>query len=151
MMQTIDRGADANADFAYSRLANTVIFDLFEEMEMARTASLSSMSVDALLKLRDEVGKMLIQKTDQLRDQLSKLGGEVGPIKRGRGGSLKGRKVPIKYRDKDGNTWAGRGAQPVWLRERLKAGAKLEDFAVQQTAASRKASPRKTKKRRRKK
>ena len=28
---------------------------------------------------------------------------------------MKGRKVPIKYRDKEGNTWAGRGAQPVWL------------------------------------
>ena len=39
----------------------------------------------------------------------------------------------------------------VWLREKLKAGAKLEDFAVQKTAASRKTSPRKAKKRRRKK
>jgi H-NS histone C-terminal domain len=64
---------------------------------------------------------------------------------------MKGRKVPIKYRDKEGNTWAGRGAQPVWLREKLKAGAKFEDFAVQKAAASRKASPRKAKKRRRKK
>jgi DNA-binding protein H-NS len=132
-------------------LANTVISDLFEEMEMARTASLSSMSVEALLKLRDDVGAVLNQKVDQLKDQLSRLGGEVGPVKRGRGGSLKGRKVPMKYRDRAGNTWAGRGAQPVWLREKLKAGAKLEDFAVEKTVASRKASPRKTKKRRRKK
>jgi hypothetical protein len=64
---------------------------------------------------------------------------------------MKGRKVAVKYRDKEGNTWAGRGAQPVWLREKLKAGAKLEYFAVQQPAASTKTSPRKTKKRRRKK
>jgi DNA-binding protein H-NS len=56
---------------------------------------------------------------------------------------MKGRKVAIKYRDNEGNTWAGRGAQPVWLREKLKSGAKLEDFAVQQTAASRKPSPKK--------
>jgi hypothetical protein len=48
------------------------------------------------------------------------------------------------------NTWAGRGAQPVWLREKLMAGAKLEDFAVHKTAASRKSSPRKAKKRRKK-
>jgi H-NS histone family len=61
---------------------------------------------------------------------------------------MKGRKVAIKYRDSSGNTWAGRGAQPVWLREKLKAGAKLEDFAVQKTAASRRASARKSKKRR---
>jgi hypothetical protein len=36
-------------------------------------------------------------------------------------------------RDRAGNTWAGRGAQPVWLREKLKAGAKLEDFAIHKT------------------
>jgi DNA-binding protein H-NS len=112
-------------------------------------ANLGSMSVEALLKLRDDVGKVLSQRAIHLEDQLSKLGGEVG--RRGRGSAMKGRKVAVKYRDKEGNTWAGRGAQPVWLREKLKAGAKLEDFAVQKTAASRKASPRKAKKRRRKK
>jgi DNA-binding protein H-NS len=130
----------------FSSLANTAKY-AFLEVEMART-NLSSMSVEALLKLRDDVGKVLSQKAVQLEEQLTKLGGEVGA---GRRSGLKGKKVPIKYRDKAGNTWAGRGAQPVWLREKLKAGAKLEDFAVQKTAASRKASPRKAKKRRRKK
>jgi DNA-binding protein H-NS len=117
---------------------------------MARAPSLTAMSVEALLKLRDDVGKVLSQKAVQLEQQLSKLGGDVGGGRRGRGSSMKGRKVPAKYRDKEGNTWAGRGAQPVWLREKLKAGAKLEDFAVQKTAASRKASPKKAKKRRKK-
>ena len=118
---------------------------------MARTPSLTSMSVDALLKLREDVGKVLSQKAAQLEEQLSSLGAELGSGQRGRPSGMKGRRVPVKYRDKEGNTWAGRGAQPVWLREKLKAGAKLEDFAVQKTAASRKASSRKTKKRRRKK
>ena len=113
--------------------------------------NLGSMSVEALLKLRDDVGKVLSQKAVQLEEQLSKLGGEAGSGRPGRRSGLKGKKVPIKYRDKAGNTWAGRGAQPVWLREKLKAGAKLEDFAVQKTAAARKASPRKAKKRRRRK
>jgi hypothetical protein len=116
---------------------------------MART-SLSSMSVDTLLKLREDLGKVLSQKVDQLKDQLTRLGAQgEGAVSWGRRrGSLKGRKVAIKYRDRSGNTWAGRGAQPVWLREKLKAGGKLEDFAVQKTAASRKLSPRKTRKRR---
>jgi DNA-binding protein H-NS len=117
---------------------------------MVRT-NLASMPVDALLKLRDDVGKALSQRAKQLEDQLSILGGEVANGRRGRRSGIKGKKVPIKYRDKEGNTWAGRGAQPVWLREKLKAGAKIEDFAVQRTAASRKATPRKTKQRRRKK
>ena len=120
----------------------------FLEIEMAKS-NLSSMSVDELLKLRDDVGTALSRRADELKNQLSRLGGEIGRTKRGRGASLKGRKVPIKYRDRSGNTWAGRGAHPVWLREKIKAGAKLEDFAVQKTVASRKVSPRKSKKRRR--
>jgi DNA-binding protein H-NS len=118
---------------------------------MAKTQSLGSMSVEELLKLRDEIGKVLNQKAAQLEEQLSMLGADVRTGRRGRKSAMKGRRVPVKYRDKEGNTWAGRGAQPVWLREKLKAGAKLEDFAVQQPAASTKTSPRKTKKRRRKK
>lgn len=37
-----------------------------------------------------------------------------------------------KYRDpaKPENTWAGRGKQPGWLKEKLEAGASLEDFLV---------------------
>jgi DNA-binding protein H-NS len=87
---------------------------------MARTASLNSMSVEALLKLREDVGKVLSQKAVQLEQQLSKLGGEVGSGRLARRSGMKGRKVPIKYRDKEGNTWAGRGAQHVWLREKLR-------------------------------
>ena len=64
----------------------------------------------------------------------------------GRRSPMKGRKVPVKYRDRAGNTWAGRGAQPRWLREKLKAGAKLNDFAVAKSVAARKATARKTKK-----
>ena len=117
---------------------------------MART-NLASMSVDALLQLRDEIGVTLSRRAQELQGQLSRLGHEISPTRRGRKNSLKGRKAPIKYRDRSGNTWAGRGAQPVWLREKLKAGAKLEDFAVNKTATPRKSARKKSKKRRRKK
>ena len=105
--------------------------------------NLSSASVDALLKLRDEIEEVLAHRSALLRDELSKLGHQIGSKGKIRGSSLKGRKVPVKFRDRSGNTWAGRGAQPRWLREKLKAGAKLEDFDVHKTAASRKASPKK--------
>src|SRR5262245_57011853 len=104
-------------------------------MKMARP-NLASMSIDELLKLRDDIGTTLSHKAAQLKDQLSRLGGEADYKRKRRGSSLKGRKVAVKYRDKSGNTWAGRGAQPVWLREKLKAGAKLEDFAVQNAMGS---------------
>jgi hypothetical protein len=113
--------------------------------------NLTSMSIDALLKLRDDVGKALIRKAGELRNQLSRLGSEIAPSRRGRRSSLKGRKVTIKYRDKEGNVWAGRGAQPIWLREKLKTGAKLEDFAVHKTVTSRKVSRKKSKNRQKRK
>ena len=131
-----------------STLGEMRLYFPFLEIEMAKS-NLASMSVDALLKLRDDVGTALSRRADELKNQLSRLGGEIGHTKRGRRASLKGRKVPIKYRDGSGNTWAGRGAHPVWLREKLKAGAKLEDFSIHKTVVSRKASPRKSKKRRR--
>jgi DNA-binding protein H-NS len=101
-------------------------------------SNLASMSLDALLKLRDDVGKALSRKGNELKHQLSRLGQEIGPRKQGRRSPLKGRKVAVKYRDKLGHTWAGRGALPIWLREKLKAGAKLEAFAVHKVRPPRK-------------
>jgi len=94
---------------------------------MPRPSNLSAMSVDQLLELRAHVEQVLARRAAQLRDDLSKLSGSREKVG---GPSLKGRKVPVKYRDKSGNTWAGRGAQPRWLRKKLEAGAKLQDFAV---------------------
>jgi DNA-binding protein H-NS len=97
------------------------------------------MSVEQLLQLRDEVGKELNRKSTELRSQLARLGGEIASS-RGRGGStLKGKKVPPKYRDSAGNTWAGRGAKPRWLVAAIKEGKKLDDFAVEKTAKKRRA------------
>jgi hypothetical protein len=66
------------------------------EMKMAR-ANLGAMSVEALFKLRDEIGKVLNRRAVQLQSQLSRLGGEIG--NRSGRSSLKGTKVPVKYRD----------------------------------------------------
>jgi DNA-binding protein H-NS len=44
--------------------------------------------------------------------------------------AAKGKKVAVRYRDADGNTWTGRGSQPRWLRTAVENGMNLEDFAV---------------------
>jgi DNA-binding protein H-NS len=75
--------------------------------------NLASMSVDALLKLRDDIGVVLNRKAKELESQLARLGHRISARKERRGSVLKGRKAAIKYRDRSGNTWAGRGAQPL--------------------------------------
>ncbi len=114
-------------------------------------ANLTSMSVDALLKLRDTIGSVLGQRADELKSQLSRLGGDaVGNGRRGRRGrrvsAMKGRKVPAKYRDPaSGETWAGRGARPRWLVARLKAGKKLQHFLIDKSAKKARKKRRKKK------
>jgi DNA-binding protein H-NS len=97
--------------------------------------NLASMSIEALLKLRDDIGDALSRKADDLRSQLSRLGGgPVGKVRQGRASALKGRKAPIKYRDRSGNVWSGRGAQPRWMTAAIKTGARREDFLVDKSA-----------------
>ena len=98
-------------------------------------SSLATMSVDALLKLRDDIGNMLSRKATELKHQLSLLTGGATPGRRpGRppkAHALKGAKVAPKYRDPDsGATWAGRGAKPRWMQAYIKAGRSPEDFAI---------------------
>lgn len=45
--------------------------------------------------------------------------------------SAKGAPKTVKYRGPNGETWSGgRGRKPRWVQEALKAGKKIEDFAV---------------------
>ena len=87
---------------------------------MPRPTNLSSMSVDALLKLRDDINKVLNRKANELRSQLSMLGRPAIQ----RGSRLRGRKVPPKYRAPTGETvrpgLAEEQGQGGWLR-RLRA------------------------------
>jgi DNA-binding protein H-NS len=96
------------------------------------TRNLSSMSVDALLKLKADIEKTLTSRAVQLRKDLSKLGhGDVSKLRSLVGGSsLKGRKVSPKYRSPSGETWAGRGAKPRWLVAAIKSGKKLDQFLI---------------------
>lgn len=63
------------------------------------------------------------------------IGGAAKPaIKvsvKARSSAMKGRKVAAKYKHpKSGDTWSGRGSKPRWLQAELKAGKKIEAFAV---------------------
>jgi DNA-binding protein H-NS len=98
--------------------------------------SLAAMSVDALLKLREDIDKALDRKATELRSQLSMLGRPAIQ----RGSRLKGRKVPPKYRSPTGESWAGRGARPRWLVAAIKRGRKVEDFLIKRRRVKRRRS-----------
>ena len=115
--------------------------------------ALKTMSIEKLVKLKDQIEAALASKVAEqrraLESELSKLGRFEGRTGRGksafgRGGS-RGAVAP-KYRNtaNPDETWAGRGLKPRWLTAAIKEGKKLEDFSIATGAASKK--PRKAKK-----
>jgi DNA-binding protein H-NS len=101
---------------------------------MAKAPSkLQSMNVDALLKLRDDIGNVLSKRGQELKRQLQRLSG----LTRASGSHpRKGMKVAPKYRGPNGETWAGRGAMPKWLAALKKDGHKPEEFLIAKPAKS---------------
>lgn len=104
--------------------------------------NLSGMDVHALIDLRKQVEDTLVSQRSTLERQLAALGGSIASIggkvaRGGRGSALKGKKVAPKYRGPDGETWAGRGAMPRWLKAATKGtGKKIENFLIDKSAGN---------------
>ena len=104
---------------------------------MARSKNIENMSVAELAAMEARIARAKIEKQGAertaLREKLTAMAKEAGfdirDLFDGRRGSRG--KVAVKYRDKDGNTWTGRGRMPRWLTAATKGGkAKKEDFLV---------------------
>jgi DNA-binding protein H-NS len=104
-----------------------------ERMAKRAKTKLAGMDFQSLLDLREEVNEALSGFRTTLEKQLEQLGASVASVvKRGRR-SMKGRKVPAKYKGPAGELWAGRGAKPRWLVAAIKEGKKAEDFLIEKT------------------
>jgi DNA-binding protein H-NS len=98
--------------------------------------ALKTMSIAKLQDLRGKVDAAIAEKITARRKELE---AELSRLERADGhGSRKvgrrGQRGPVapKYRNpKDPTqTWAGRGLQPLWLRDALRLGKKLESFLI---------------------
>ena len=113
--------------------------------------NLAGLDFQGLMDLRSQVDEALTGYRSTLERQLEALGSSVaslgGKVARGiRGSKLKGMKVAPKYRGPDGDTWAGRGATPRWLKAAIKEGKKLEDFLIDKATPTKRATKRRKKK-----
>jgi DNA-binding protein H-NS len=100
--------------------------------------NLSGMNVEALMDLRNRIDETLLKRRAEFEKQLERMNRTIAVVG-GRGGrsALRGRKVPPKYRSPSGETWAGRGARPLWLVDAIKGGKKLDDFLIDKSAGKR--------------
>jgi DNA-binding protein H-NS len=110
-------------------------------MHMARSKNIENMSVAELAAMEARIARAKIEKQgaeraavkQKLMDMAKEAGFHIRDLFDGRKGNGKGKrgKVAVKYRDKDGNTWTGRGRMPRWLTAATKGGkAKREDFLI---------------------
>ena len=117
-----------------------------------RKHNVAGMDFDSLMSLRGQVEDALMGYRSTLEKQLEALGSSVaslgGKIARGGRRSLRGMKVAPKFRGPEGETWAGRGATPRWLKAAIKEGKKAEDFLIEKATGkgTKKATKRRTKK-----
>ena len=101
----------------------------------SKKPSFSSLSNEALCKLRDEIAALLNNRAEDLRRELDQLtGGTVAYNGRPNGAAYasktKHKKIAPKYRGPGGDTWSGRGMKPRWLTSAMKEGKKAEDFLI---------------------
>ena len=94
--------------------------------------NLAVMDVVELLKLRSDVEAALAGRRSTIEREMQRLDAFVGGRKVPGGrrrGSLAGRKVAPKYRSRRDPSlvWSGRGAEPRWMREEMKAGKLKRD------------------------
>src|SRR4051812_17257267 len=110
---------------------------------MPRPANLSKLSVEALIRMRNDISGILSSKAALLRKELASLGENVANVVPSIPGLREGAKlgkVAPKYRGPNGETWAGRGAEPVWMRDAIKKGKKREHFLIDKSAMPAKAN-----------
>lgn len=108
--------------------------------------ALDDETLDALaLAIADERQKRAKNRLERLKAEIVRAAKAMGmepqqvinslvsPKAKAGGGRRRGeRKNPPKYRDPENsnNVYSGVGTYPQWLREKLSAGAKLEDFLI---------------------
>ena len=102
----------------------------------------NSMSVEELWALRSEISSILASRIAAEKAKLEKRLRQLQSNGISSEGPQRERRpypqVLPKYRNpaKPAETWAGRGKQPRWVTEHLRAGKKLDDFRIQPASGS---------------
>jgi DNA-binding protein H-NS len=113
-----------------------VLFSVLGALMKPKEPSLTTLSNEALCKLRDEITELLNSRAEALRREFNRLtGGGLAIVGGNAHGGRKRRestrkKVAPKYRGPDGETWTGRGMHPRWLTKAISEGKQISDFLI---------------------
>lgn len=97
---------------------------------------LANMPIDELITLKDRLDRLISTRLEAEKMAIVK---KLDLIKRLEAGTSDARFSPAAHRPKalpkyrnpaTGETWAGRGQQPRWMRTAIEAGRRQEDFRI---------------------
>ena len=114
-----------------------------QKVKKMASTNIDKMSLKELVELESKVQKAIAAARDReralVKEKMAEMakthGFSVNELFGGRGvkGAAKGKSLGVaKYANPENkmDTWTGRGRKPNWLVDRLKKGAKLNDFAI---------------------
>lgn len=120
--------------------------DLNDDIRMARKSyEQIQRQIEALQAAADKLRRKEVDEViDRIRQAIDHYGltavdlglGRTAAVARKKKAAAAGRgkaapkASPVAYRNEAGQTWAGRGKRPQWLRDALEAGHTLDQFRV---------------------
>ena len=119
------------------------------QMKMAKKFDLGAMSTDEMWQLHTEIGQLLSVRLNsekrELEKRLTRLRRDyelpqIESAQVERSSHQERRRYPRvlpKYQNPDepSETWSGRGKQPRWLTQALKAGHTIDEFVIADVAS----------------
>jgi DNA-binding protein H-NS len=132
-------------DWAKPQLNSAIgVFSVKQKARSTTSINVDKLSLKELVDLELKVKRAIAAARDKERNELKRKMAELaenhgfsvgelfGAGRPGRGAG-KGKSIGVaKYANPENksDTWTGRGRKPNWLLERLKKGAKLDDFSI---------------------
>ena len=86
--------------------------------------------VPAIRKVRALMKKLGVTLEDLAEDPSTRKIRQPRPSPTRNAGKKTGAKIPVKYRDENGNAWTGRGKTPIWIVQAEKLGKRREEFLI---------------------
>jgi DNA-binding protein H-NS len=101
------------------------------QKQLAAAEDSKGPSIRKVRALMKKLGVTVADLAEAPAAKAAKSGQVRGRPKKSAAASKKpGAKIPVKYRDENGNTWTGRGKTPLWIVEAEKAGKSRDTLKV---------------------
>ncbi len=91
---------------------------------------IATATYDELKKARDEINQRLKEIERDTIQELEARAQKFGFSLIKNGTQQPSPKSKVKYRDPNGNTWAGRGRKPEWAQSIINSGGDIEDYRI---------------------